>query len=67
LRRNFLGLKPLAVTFCVLALAVVCGAALLQVKADSNRLLAAGAGIALMLPLWVFLLTPNWVKVPADA
>jgi hypothetical protein len=55
------------VTFCVLALAVVCGAALLQVKADSNRLLAAGAGIALMLPLWVFLLTPNWVKVPADA
>lgn len=63
LRRNCLGLRPLAL---VVAAAVLAASVALVAQGDDwNFTLAVGVSI-LVLPAWGFLVTPDWVRSAAD-
>jgi hypothetical protein len=69
-RRNLWGLRALGITVSILSLGV-CGVRLYLVHSKNGEIdeVVAGAAAfaALMLLLWLFRFTGDWVRVPADA
>ena len=69
-RRNVWGLRPIGIVVC-LASVVACGVRLYLIRQATGRLdealIAAGVFATVLLLLWLFRFTSNWVRVPADA
>jgi hypothetical protein len=69
-RRNTLGLRPWGIASAVLVLAIAVGVFLLSHKTASDRLAAVGpAGMwaVLSLVFFGFIVSDEWVRLPADA
>lgn len=69
-RRNLWGMKPIGLTITLVAL--VSQTLLLTDQAGTHEKLSALTSVLLavdvvMLLLWVVVITPTWVKIPADA
>jgi hypothetical protein len=71
LRRNLWGLKPLGMALAVLSLGSIAAVLLLEPTARTTATLArvvVPGGITILVLLgWIFVVTPRWVEVPADA
>jgi cyanate permease len=69
-RRNVWGLKPIAIVVC-LASATASGASLWHIRQTTGKFDEALATAAIfsvvLLLLWLFRFTANWVRVPAEA
>ncbi len=69
-RRNVWGLRPIGIIVCVVS-CLACGVQLYVVHQSKGKLdeavAGAGAFAFVLLMLWVFRFTENWVRVPADA
>jgi hypothetical protein len=69
-RRNVWGLRAMGIKTSLASL-VVCGVRLYCVYSKSGEidaaLVAAAAFAAIMLLLWIFLFSGDWVRIPADA
>lgn len=67
-RRNLWGLKPIGITVSVLAL-VASGVLLVTQPAlrSASPALVAGISNVLILLLWIVKISPDWVRVPAEA
>jgi hypothetical protein len=70
-RRNLLGLKPVGLALAVaggIAVATVPLAAPAARVGDRLAVVVISGGVNLLLTLgWLFIFTPSWVRVPADA
>jgi len=70
LRRNLWGLKPLGVTLTLMALAATALMPVIRhatITAAMQSALVPGAMILVILAGWLFIVTPAWVEVPANA
>jgi hypothetical protein len=67
--RNLWAMKPVGITICVLSLAPMAFLAYRQHGADGAEplTLVAIAGAVIMLVVWLFWITPKWVRVPSEA
>jgi len=69
-RRNVWGLRPIGIVVCM-ASVVACGVRLYLIRQATERLdealIFAGLFATVLLLLWLFRFTSNWVRVPADA
>lgn len=69
-RRNLWGMKPLGIILSILgmlAAGIVAAMSFFVWKtAIPLSAIACGVGTFILLILWLFLFTPNWVKIPAD-
>ena len=69
-RRNVCGLRRIGVTTSIISLAA-CGIRLHSIYSASGKideaLIGSAAFAGIMLLLWLFRFTGNWVRVPADA
>ncbi len=70
-RRNLWGLKPVGVAVTILALASVAALPVVEPSVRTTiavtRILVPGGLTAFILLGWVFVVTPRWVEVPANA
>jgi hypothetical protein len=69
-RRNLWAMKPVAIVICILSLAALAVVTWAEARADAVPWFAnltAIAIVALLLTWWVIRITPNWVKIVADA
>ncbi|HWV99782.1 MAG TPA: hypothetical protein VNZ64_08840 [Candidatus Acidoferrum sp.] len=69
-RRNVWGLRPIGIAFCA-ASCLACGIRLYAVGHSTGKLdepvAGAGALAFVLLALWTFRFSADWVRVPADA
>jgi hypothetical protein len=68
-RRNTLGLKPYAIAVAALVLIIACAAIVVGTAALPSRARAWGpaAGMSIVaLAFWLAIVTPEWVRLPAD-
>jgi hypothetical protein len=69
-RRNLWSMKPVGIAICVLSLSVLGFVTRLEARAGAVAWfadLSAIAIVALLLTWWLIRITPNWVKIVADA
>ncbi len=70
-RRNLWGLKPLGAVVTIIALASLAALVVIEprilVAPGSRRVLIPGLLIFLNLIGWIFVVTPRWVRIPANA
>jgi len=66
-RRNLWGMKPIGVTTAVLGIIVTLAVGYLYENIASPGVIAVAAINFLLLIIWLFCVTANWVRVPADA
>jgi hypothetical protein len=69
-RRNLWGIKPVGIIFTILALMVVVSLAIISLTQGNTipqLVILAGIIDFIFLLMWVFWITPNWVRIPAEA
>jgi hypothetical protein len=69
-RRNLLGLRPIGMAVAFVTLVGCCVLLLATHGSSADRLGRYGPGLGVslgVLALWVLVVTPQWVRVPADA
>lgn len=70
-RRNLWGMKPMGLALATLGAVVVCGLLYVNYRATQTLTpplaVVSGIGNLLLVYGWVFLITPSWVKITADA
>lgn len=70
-RRNLWGLKPLGVVVTIVALAALAALVVIEPRVlaapGRQRVLIPGLVICLILIGWIVIVTPRWVRIPANA